>query len=72
MCEILRNHIKMDILGDSSIEPGVLAMMRYVGKDSWDRRSLADYSVVLRKDWPVDFEKMASRRKPECRKKKMP
>lgn len=72
MCEILRNHIKMDILGDSSIEPGVLAMMRHVGKDSWDRRSLADYSVVLRKDWPVDFEKMASRRKPERRKGKMP
>ena len=70
MCEILRNHIKHDILGPESLPPDTLGLLCCPAtKGSFDRRALVDYPLVRREDWPVDLEKLAKRKKSSRRKK---
>ena len=69
MCEILRNHIKHDILGPESLPDNVRALLcAPATKGSHDRRALVDYPVIIRKEWPVDLEKLAERKKPSRKK----
>lgn len=69
MCEILRNHIKHDILGPESLPDNVRALLcAPATKGSHDRRALVDYPVIIRKEWPVDLEKLAERKKPVRKK----
>ena len=66
MCEILRNHIKFDVLGPDSLPPDVLALMRYTSKPSGKKkksRCLLDYDLSLRSDMMFDQEAAAKRRK---------
>lgn len=67
MCEILRNHIKFDVLGPDSIPPDILALMRYTVKGSGSKkkksRCLLDYDLSLRSDMMFDQEAAAKRRK---------
>jgi hypothetical protein len=70
MCEILRNHIKHDILGPDSLPKDILAMLTYhTPKKQYDTRALVDYSLVRMTDWPVDLEALKLRKKPVRKKK---
>ena len=70
MCEILRNHIKYDILGPESLPEDTLALMRFhTAKKQYDTRALVDYSMVRMADWPVDLDALAQRKKPKRKKK---
>lgn len=70
MCEILRNHIKYDILGPESIPDTTRTMLTFrTKKKQFDTRALADYSVVRMADWPVDLAVLQVRKKPARKKK---
>jgi hypothetical protein len=69
MCEILRNHIKYDILGPDSLPQDILALLTYhTTRKQYDTRALVDYSMVRMDDWPVDLELLAQRKKANRRK----
>ena len=69
MCEILRNHIKYDILGPDSIPENTLALLTFrTKKKQFDTRALVDYSMVRKDDWPVDLALLAQRKKAERKK----
>jgi hypothetical protein len=66
MCEILRNHIKHDVLGPDSLPPDVLALMRYTTKTGGKKkkaRCLLDYELSLRSDMMFDQEAAGKRKK---------
>ena len=76
MCEILRNHIKYDVLGPDSLSDETLGLMLYtsskrkkgqgIRKDS-GIRALVDYDLILRSEHPFDIE-TAGKRKTSSRK----
>ena len=72
MCEILRNHIKFDVLGASSIQPDILALLQYTARTGGKKkksRCLLDYELALRSDMMFDQEAAAKRRKPSRKAK---
>lgn len=60
MCEILRNHMKLDIFGPDRVDPAILAMLRF--KEDKKSRSLSEYKVIERAKWPVDLEALKMRK----------
>lgn len=67
MCEILRNHIKLELLGPDSIPEDTRALLLF--RSDSRTKALADYKVVHRDDWPIDLEALARRKKPVRKKK---
>lgn len=75
ICEILRNHIKHDILGPESLPPDILALMRFTstkgkGKRGAKVRCLLDYDLAIRSNLMFD-PVAAGQRKKAVRKKKV-
>lgn len=68
MCEILRNHIKYDILGPDSLPPETRTLMEYTsGKRI--ARALVDYPLITRPAEPISIEELGTPARKKRKKK---
>lgn len=68
MCEILRNHIKYDILGPESLSDETRTLMEYT-YHGHDTRALVDYQLITRPAEPIDIMSLGKRKSKKSAKK---